>query len=233
MTPTGIVDNFDRQAAARLALIFGPPGATRFALALRRSPGLAQTVQALLSGSLVEEVHLDDDADRDWRRALDDVAESPACRCGAAPHSDDANRCEKGHMIAGNQAALVVGHRSRRFWLQHAEAQREIRDAIITDAGHEPGDAPRALELAADGAAQAALIRDAAFVRMVEQGGPLTTKQKTRAAFNVWCAALDRAERHLRLVGLRREPRPIRKPAVDDRRNWREVLVTDLDAQPT
>ena len=33
MTPTGIVDNFDRQAATHLALIFGPPGATRFALA--------------------------------------------------------------------------------------------------------------------------------------------------------------------------------------------------------
>ena len=135
------------------------------------------------------------------------------CVCGAAPHPDDPNRCQKGHLIRGNQAALVVGHRSAIFWQQHAEAQREIRDSIITDAGHEPGDAPRALELAADGAAQAALIRDAAFIRMVEQGGPLTSKSKTRAAFKIWSAALDRVERHLRLVGLKREPRPVQSLA--------------------
>ena len=130
------------------------------------------------------------------------------CVCGAAPHPDDPNRCEKGHMSRGNQAALVVGHRSVRFWQEHAAAQREIRDSIILDAGHEPTDAPRALVLAADGAAQASLIRDAAFVRIVEAGGPLTSKQKLRQAFKVWCAAHDRTEKHLRLVGLRREPRP-------------------------
>ena len=148
-------------------------------------------------------------AHRDWRRSLNDEDEATAvCRCGAGPSTKHADRCTAGHMITGNQAALIVGHRSRLFWQQHAEAQREIRDAIIADAGHEPGDAPRALELAATGAAQAALIRDAAFDRMVQQGGPLTVKGKTRHAFTIWCAALDRAERHLRLVGLRREPRP-------------------------
>ena len=46
------------------------------------------------------------------------------------------------------------------------------------------------------------------LVRIVEAGGPLTSKQKLRQAFKVWCAAHDRTEKHLRLVGLRREPRP-------------------------
>ena len=137
------------------------------------------------------------------------MSDGPTCICKAGPHAEHPDRCANGHVLRGNQAALVVGHRSRLFWQQHAEAQREIRDAIIVDAGHEPGDAPRALELAADGAAQAALIRDAAFLRMVEQGGPLTSKSKTRAAFKIWSTALDRVERHLRLVGLRREPRPV------------------------
>ncbi len=150
----------------------------------------------------------DDAAQSDWRRSLDDAPEPAACRCGAAPHPSDGNRCEKGHMIRDNQAALVVGHRSRRFWLQHAEAQREIRDAIITDAGHELDDAPRALTIAADGLAQAQLVRDSAYLRMVEAGGPLTSSGRTRRAFQVWTAALDRTEKHLRLVGLRREPRP-------------------------
>ena len=136
------------------------------------------------------------------------MGDAPICICKAGPHPELADRCANGHLLHGNQAALVVGHRSALFWQQHAEAQREIRDAIITDAGHEPGDAPRALVLAADGIAQAALIRDAAFTRMVEQGGPLTSKSKTRAAFKIWAAALDRAERHLRLVGIRRQSRP-------------------------
>ena len=54
-----------------ITLTAGPPGAhlrstgaTRYALSLRRSPGLTQTVRVLLNGSLVEDVHLDDDA---WR----------------------------------------------------------------------------------------------------------------------------------------------------------------------
>ena len=151
-------------------------------------------------------------AHRDWRRSLDDDGESAAatvCRCGAGPSTKHPDRCAAGHVLVGNDLALVVGHRSAAFWREHAVAQREIRDAIIADAGHEPGDAPRALELAADGAAQAALIRDSAFDRMVQQGGPLTVKGKTRHAFKVWCAALDRAERHLRLVGLQRQARPV------------------------
>ena len=160
--------------------------------------------------------HLEHEADvaahRDWRRSLDDVAESDKattiCRCGAGPSTKHPDRCAAGHVLRGNDLALVVGHRSIAFWAEHAEAQREIQDSIIADAGHEPGDAPRALMLAADGAAQAALIRDSAFTRMVEAGGPMTVKGKTRQAFKIWCAALDRAERHLRLVGLRRKARP-------------------------
>ncbi len=150
-------------------------------------------------------------AHRDWRRSLDDDCASRAgavCRCGAGASTKHPDRCAAGHVLTGNDLALVVGHRSAAFWREHAEAQREIRDAIIADAGYELYDAPRALELAADGAAQAALVRDSAFTRMVQQGGPLTVKGKTRHAFTIWCAALDRTERHLRLVGLRREPRP-------------------------
>ena len=62
--------------------------------------------------------------------------------------------------------------------------------------------------IAADGLAQAMLVRDSAYLRMVEAGGPLTSSGRTRRAFLVWTAALDRTEKHLRLIGLRREPRP-------------------------
>jgi hypothetical protein len=83
-----------------------------------------------------------------------------------------------------------------------------LRQAIVEDAGHTADDAPRALLVAADGLAQAVLVRDSAFARVVQQGGPLTSTGRTRRAFQVWTAALDRVERHLRLVGLSRVPAP-------------------------
>ena len=110
--------------------------------------------------------------------------------------------------MAGNLTAAVVGHRGAQFWVAHAESHREVRAAVILDSGHDPGDPPRALELAADGIAQAALVRDSAYARMVQAGGPLTSSGRTRRAFEVWVKAMDRLERHLRMVGLKREPKP-------------------------
>lgn len=112
-----------------------------------------------------------------------------------------------GRFAAGNRAAVVVGEYSADFWRQHAAARDEIRRAVIADAGCTEADAPRALSLAADSIAQAAFVRDAAYLRMVETGGPLSSKTRPRRAFVVWSAAVDRLERHLRLVGLRRVPR--------------------------
>lgn len=112
-----------------------------------------------------------------------------------------------GRFAAGNSAALVTGASSPAFWANVDGARREIAAAVVSDAGFAEIDAPRALQLAADGLAQAALMRDAAFARVVEAGGPMTTAGRTRRAFVVWQAATDRLERHLRLVGLRRVPR--------------------------
>ncbi len=75
---------------------------------------------------------------------------------------------------------------------------------MLTDRGHTDEDAPRALRLAAEGIAQAVLVRNSAFARMVEGGGPLSSSGRERRAFAVWTAALDRLERHLRLVGIER-----------------------------
>ena len=132
-----------------------------------------------------------------------------SCKCGAGPHPELDDRCAAGHVLKGNGLAMVVSHRSAIFWCEHEQIRRELSEAVIRDSGHDPEDAPRALELAADGIAQAALVRDSAYQRMVEAGGPLTSAGRTRRAFNVWCAALDRTERHLRLLGLKREPKAV------------------------
>ena len=131
------------------------------------------------------------------------------CRCGAGPHPEHSDRCAAGHALPGNGLAVVAGHRSVAFWTAHEEARQEQQRVIVEDAGHTLDDAPHALLVAADGLAQSVLVRDSAFARIVEAGGPLTSSGRTRRAFTVWTAALDRVERHLRLLGLKRVPRPV------------------------
>ncbi len=130
------------------------------------------------------------------------------CRCGVGPHPEFGERCAAGHVLKGNALALVVGARSAAFWAEHNRDRRELVAAVVEDAGATLGTASRALLLAADSLAQATLIRDSAYLRMVESGGPLTSSGRSRGAFTVWAAALDRVERHLRLVGLKRQLKP-------------------------
>ena len=112
----------------------------------------------------------------------------PSGEVGSATDRDTAGR-----FVPGNKAALVVGARSVAFWKEHAAARREIRRAVLEDAGYAAdADAPRALHLLADGLAQAALVRDSAFLRMVEAGGPLTGSDRVRRVHGVWLSSLDR-----------------------------------------
>jgi hypothetical protein len=130
------------------------------------------------------------------------------CRCGAGPHPEHQDRCAGGHVIVGNTMAVVTGSRSGAFWRAHEEARREIRDAVISDSGYTVVEAPRVLATIADSIAQSVLVRDAAYARMVEAGGPMTSSGRARRCFQVWAASTDRIEKNARLVGLRRAPKP-------------------------
>ncbi len=132
-----------------------------------------------------------------------------ACRCGAPPHPKLADRCEVGHVMKSNMTAFLTGERSVQFWHEHAAARREMAEEIIRDAGFALKDAPRALRLVVESAAQAVLVRDSAYERMVEAGGALSSAGNARRCFNVWLAASDRLDRALRLVGLERKARPV------------------------
>jgi hypothetical protein len=117
-------------------------------------------------------------------------------------------RDTRGRFAPGNTLSRVTGARSVAFWAS-VEALREARIAeVLRDCGQED-DASYALRTAADGLVQAALIRDAAWDRIVAIKGPLTEADRERSAFKVWQAAQDRAERYLRLLGLERKPRKV------------------------
>src|SRR5689334_23132240 len=97
-----------------------------------------------------------------------------------------ADRDSSGRFTPGNRAAMIVGCRSSAFWAAHEATRRDICRDVIADGGFAADDVPRALQLAADGIAQATLLRDAAFLRVVESGGPMTSAGRTRRAFTVW-----------------------------------------------
>lgn len=130
------------------------------------------------------------------------------CKCGAGPHADDPERCASNHFLPGNSKALVTAEHSGKFWHEADGVRRELRSAIIADQGHTESDAPRALSIAAESIAQAVLVRDSAFRRMAESGGPLSSGGRARRCLDVWLGAMDRVERHLKVVGLKRVPRP-------------------------
>jgi hypothetical protein len=136
----------------------------------------------------------------------------PACPAIDGPSGDTGARSDRdaaGRFTRGNRVSLIVGHTSRRLWAAQDDARRGIEDAVLADAGHTRDDAPRALQLAASGLAQAVLIRDAAYARIVEDAGPLTDRGRARRAYTVWLAASERVSRGLALVGLSRRERPI------------------------
>ncbi len=124
---------------------------------------------------------------------------------------------QTGRFTPGNRAALVVGERSAAFWAAQESTRRDIVEAVLQDSGHTADDAPRALCIAAEGIAQAAIVRDSAFDRMVESGGPLTSKGRGRRCLTAWLAASDRLLRHLQAVGFKRVPRAI--GTIEDYRN--------------
>lgn len=131
------------------------------------------------------------------------------CRCGREQHPVTPERCAAGHPWKGLPGpALVVGSHSAAFWREHEDVRRDLRAVILSDAGYTIEDAPRTLVIAAESIAQAMLIRDSAYQRLAEAGGPLASSGRVRRAFDAWVQASDRLERYIRLVGLQRRSRP-------------------------
>lgn len=127
-----------------------------------------------------------------------------------APSRDiSANHGPDGRFTCGNTASVVVGQHGRRFWDSVSGAIAAHSAAILADLGHTPDSAPIALETAVRGLAQASALRDSAFERVAEAGGPSTLRGRQRAAFRIWVEASDRVAAHLRLVGLARRERPV------------------------
>lgn len=131
------------------------------------------------------------------------------CSCGAGPHEELEDRCAGGHLIRGNMAAATAGHRSVRFWEAHEEDHRERVRAVLVARGEDPQDPDPGMLAAAQGFAQAVIVRDSAYLRMAQEGGPLSSSGKVRRVFVVWKEASDKVLYHLAKLGLQRRAREV------------------------
>jgi hypothetical protein len=172
------------------------------------------------------------------------TAPDPTGGPGADPDRDRTT----GRFLPGNRASLLIGAKSARFWNAASEARRELRESVIADAGHSLDDAPKALQIASDGLAQATLVRDSAFARLVESGGPFTVHGRARQVFTAWLSACERVDRSLRLLGLKRTPKeqdvhdwlygddgddPNTDPSTDGGSNGDESTDSDSSGDPS
>ncbi|MEO7189494.1 MAG: hypothetical protein ABI051_00410 [Vicinamibacterales bacterium] len=135
---------------------------------------------------------------------METPVERPA---GSIPSGDVGpitDRDERGRFERGNRAAQITGARSVQFWEAADSLRRDLAAGILHDRGYSFDDAPVALRLTALGLAEAQIVRDSAFARMVELGGPLTGKDRERGAHRVWSQASDRVLRHTSAIGFER-----------------------------
>ena len=125
-----------------------------------------------------------------------------------------------GQFVKGNQ---VAGRsrwpaRSEAFWSEVSAAKRELAERVLTDLGADDGAAAETLVGVADGYAEARVLRHAMFLRLIELGGPVTTKGKARALFSSYLQALDRETRLAQTLGLERRAKAVSlADAINDR----------------
>lgn len=130
----------------------------------------------------------------------EDGARDVIARLTARPDRDAAT----GRFVKGNQAAGRTLARSGALWDALADAKRELVGQLRSDLAIDNGDAAATLAGLLDAYAEARLLRHSMFVRMVELGGPVTTKGKARALFGTYLQALDRERRLALDLGLER-----------------------------
>ena len=115
---------------------------------------------------------------------------------------------ESGKFVKGNVVGGKTLARSLHFWKSVEEAKRELVQRLEVDLGAADGAGPETLLGLIDAYAEARLFRHAMFRRLVELGGPITTKGKARVLYSSYLQALDRETRLALALGLDRRPQP-------------------------
>jgi len=114
-----------------------------------------------------------------------------------------------GRFTKGNRAALVHGGRSKQVSRLHAPLRDEIVQKVIVDLGGDASLLPVTLLGLVDRYAEVSLLAGSYMFWLREQGGPIGTRGRQRAAVGGYLAALDRQMKLAVLIGLERKARKV------------------------
>lgn len=143
-------------------------------------------------------------------------AETRRCsKCKAVAEDNDRNTCQQcGSFLPANTAALV--HGGRRFVDGRSpmdEAERvAVRNAVLADLGGED-EISQVLRELVEGFAFAVVLRDLLAAHLAAVG-PLTKRNRKRAALDAWHTASARVESLAAKIGLERRGAPV--PSLDE-----------------
>lgn len=115
--------------------------------------------------------------------------------------------------IGANVAAGTTLARSAAFWSAVEPAKRELVERVRADLAIDGSSVETLLGLI-DGYVEARLFRTSMFLRLVDLGGPITTKGKARALYRAYLEALDRETKLAQVLGLERRAKTV--PSLDE-----------------
>jgi hypothetical protein len=98
--------------------------------------------------------------------------------------------------------------RSEVFWSAVQPVKRELLEQVRTDSGLN-GETAATLAGLQEAYCEVRLFRQAMFVRLVDLGGPITSKGKSRALYTAYLSALDRELKLAERLGLDRKQRRV------------------------
>jgi hypothetical protein len=105
--------------------------------------------------------------------------------------------------VAGTLASGTTLARSEQFWSAVEPAKRALVANVRTDLAVDVRTVEPWLGLI-DAYAEVRLFRTSMFLRLVDLGGPITTKGRARALYRAYLDALDRERKLAQLLGLER-----------------------------
>lgn len=108
---------------------------------------------------------------------------------------------QSGQFVRG---IVRTGADSQLFWSTLAPIKADIVGRVRAQLAVENDDGRETLLGMIDAYAEARLLRQSAFLRMSSQGGPVTTKGKTRGLLQAWGSFFDREMRAAERLGLER-----------------------------
>jgi hypothetical protein len=109
--------------------------------------------------------------------------------------------------IAGGLGGAVKTLATSALLLQELlPVKQDLVQRVLADRGDDCSEIVAGL---AEAYAESRLLRSSMFVRLIEQGGPVTGKGKKRALFDAYLGALDRETRLAGQLGLERRARRV------------------------